>query len=202
MKELFSEIFTIAWPTVVIILSIAVILRIFYLKQNKKKFVFHQEFILLLFLTYILVLFELLTHQDMSTLETKTNFIPFREILRYDFGTYGFYRQVIGNIILFIPFGFFVSKYIKVNKIGSMFIVSFFASTVIETVQYYIGRCFDIDDIILNVTGGILGFLLFIGLDAIRKKLPGLFQKDIIYNILSLLFVVIVVLYFLGMFTF
>lgn len=202
MKELFSEIFAIAWPTVVIILSIAIILRLFYLKQNKKKFIFYQEFILLLFLTYILVLFELLTYQDIVTFETRTNFIPFREILRYDFGTYGFYKQVIGNILLFLPFGFFVSKFIKINKIGSMFLVSLFASSVIETVQYYIGRCFDIDDIILNVAGGILGFLLFIGLDAIKKKLPSLFQKDIIYNILSLFFITAIILYFLGIYTF
>lgn len=200
MKELFNEIFEIAWPTIVIVLSIAAILRIFYLRQNKKKFVFHHEFSLLLFLTYILILFELLTYQDVQTF--GTNFIPFREILRYDLGTYGFYRQVVGNILLFLPFGFFVSKYIKVNKIGSMFIVSLLASTIIEAVQYFIGRIFDIDDIILNVLGGILGFLLFIGLDAIKKKLPAVFQKNFIYNIISLIFIVLAILYFLGLYTF
>lgn len=200
MKDLFTEIFTIVWPTLVIILAIAIILRIFYINNNKKKFVFHEEFFLLLFLTYILVLFELVTYQDVQTY--GTNFIPFREILRYDIGSYGFYRQVIGNILIFLPFGYFVSRYVKISKIGSMFIIAFLTSSIIETVQYFIGRCFDIDDILLNVTGGILGFLLFIGTDAIRKKLPSIFQKDFLYNILSIIVIILLALYFFGIYTF
>lgn len=55
--------------------------------------------------------------------------------------------------------------------------MSILVSLTIEVVQKYIGRSFDVDDIILNVVGGILGFLVYIGLDAIRKKLPSIFQK-------------------------
>lgn len=200
MKELFTEIFKIAWPTIVIVLSITIILRLFYLKQNKKKFVFHEEVCLLLFLAYILVLFELLTYQDVRTF--GTNFIPFREILRYDFGSTSFYKQVLGNIVIFIPFGYFVARYIKVNKVGSMFIIALLTSGIIETVQYFLGRCFDVDDILLNVTGGIIGFFIFIAADAIKKKLPSLFQKDFLYNIICILIIVIIVLYFLGLYTF
>ena len=80
--------------------------------------------------------------------------------------------------------------------------MSILISLTIEVVQKYIGRSFDVDDIILNVVGGILGFLVYIGLDAIRKKLPSIFQKDGFYNFLSILLVIIICLYLFGIISF
>ncbi len=185
-----------SWPTIIIVLSIVVIIRVAYYKNNKKKLVFHEELLLLLFITYILILFQLVTYKETEI--AGINLMPFKEILRYDVGTDNFYKQVLGNIILFIPFGYFVTYYAKLKKIGSITLITLFASVTIETVQYFIGRCLDIDDILLNVVGGIIGFLLFIGLDAIRKHLPGLFQKDIIYTLLSLALIGFIILYMFG----
>lgn len=196
VKSTFFDIIDTAWPTLVIFLIVIIMLRIMYLKQNKKKFVFHEELILLLFVTYILLLFELVTIRDVEF--GGVNWMPFREILRYDFGTDLFYRQVIGNIILFIPFGYFATYYSKLTKIRHIFFITFITSTTIEVVQRFIGRSFDVDDIILNVVGGIIGFLLFIGLDAIRKKLPKIFQNDLFYNILAIILLILIVLYLFG----
>lgn len=196
VKSTFFDIIDTAWPTLVIFLIVIIMLRIMYLKQNKKKFVFHEELILLLFVTYILLLFELVTIRDIEF--GGVNWMPFREILRYDFGTDLFYRQVIGNIILFIPFGYFATYYSKLTKIRHIFFVTFITSTTIEVVQRFIGRSFDVDDIILNVVGGIIGFLLFIGLDAIRKKLPKIFQNDLFYNMLAIILLILIVLYLFG----
>lgn len=196
VKSTFFDIIDTAWPTLVIFLIVIIMLRIMYLKQNKKKFVFHEELILLLFVTYILLLFELVTIRDVEF--GGVNWMPFREILRYDFGSDLFYRQVIGNIILFIPFGYFATYYSKLTKIRHIFFITFITSTTIEVVQRFIGRSFDVDDIILNVVGGIIGFLLFIGLDAIRKKLPKIFQNDLFYNILAIILLILIVLYLFG----
>lgn len=196
VKSTFFDIIDTAWPTLVIFLIVIIMLRIMYLKQNKKKFVFHEELILLLFVTYILLLFELVTIRDVEF--GGVNWMPFREILRYDFGTDLFYRQVIGNIILFIPFGYFATYYSKLTKIRHIFFMTFITSTTIEIVQRFIGRSFDVDDIILNVVGGTIGFLLFIGLDAIRKKLPKIFQNDLFYNILAIILLIIIALYLFG----
>ena len=196
VKSTFFDIIDTAWPTLVIFLTVIILLRIMYLKQNKKKFVFHEELILLLFVTYILLLFELVTIRDVEF--GGINWMPFREILRYEFGTDLFYRQVIGNIILFIPFGYFATYYAKLTKIRHIFFITFITSTTIEVVQRFIGRSFDVDDIILNVVGGIIGFLLFIGLDAIRKKLPKIFQNDLFYNILAILLLVLIIIYLFG----
>jgi len=185
-----------AWPTLVIFLVIVIILRIFYLNNNGKKLILHQEIMMLCFITYVLLLFELVTSRDISI--GGTNLVPFREMFRYPIGSTNFYRQVVGNVILFMPFGFFATYYTNISKIRNITLITFLVSLTIETVQRYIGRSFDIDDIILNVVGGIVGFLIYVALDAIRKKLPGFFQKDSFYNFLSILLIVFLVLYMLG----
>ncbi len=185
-----------AWPTLVIFLVIVIILRIFYLNNNGKKLILHQELMMLCFITYVLLLFELVTGRDISI--GGTNLVPFREMFRYPIGSTNFYRQVVGNVILFMPFGYFATYYTKISKIRNVTLITFLVSLTIETVQRYIGRSFDIDDIILNVIGGIAGFLIYVALDAIRKKLPSFFQKDSFYNFLSILMIVFVILYLLG----
>lgn len=185
-----------AWPTLVIFLTIVVLLRILYYRNTSKKVILHEEILQLVFITYILLLFELVTSRDVIL--SGTNLIPFKEMFRYEIGSPEFYKQVIGNIVIFIPLGFFVSHYTNTKKTSHIFVFTLLTSLTIEVVQKYIGRSFDIDDIILNIVGGILGFFIYIGLDAISKKLPSFFRKDSFLAFLSLLVLVFVVLYLLG----
>jgi len=200
IKSTFFEVLNTTWPTLVIFLTIIILLRVFTILNTSKKFILHEELLLLLFITYILFLFELVTSRDVYM--NGTNLVPFREMFRYPVGSENFNRQVIGNILLFMPFGFFATYYTKIKKISSISFMSILVSLTIEVVQKYIGRSFDVDDIILNVVGGILGFLVYIGLDAIRKKLPNIFQKDGFYNFLSILLVIIICLYLFGIISF
>ncbi len=200
IKSTFFEVLDTTWPTLVIFLTIIILLRVFTILNTSKKFILHEELLLLLFITYILFLFELVTSRDVYM--NGTNLIPFREMFRYPVGSENFNRQVVGNILLFMPFGFFATYYTKIKKISSISFMSILVSLTIEVVQKYIGRSFDVDDIILNVVGGILGFLVYIGLDAIRKKLPSIFQKDGFYNFLSILLVIIICLYLFGIISF
>ncbi|MGU8605254.1 VanZ family protein, partial [Clostridium perfringens] len=49
----------------------------------------------------------------------------------------------------------------KIHNVGSIFIVSFGISLTIELIQLLTGLgFFDVDDIILNVLGGIIGYLI------------------------------------------
>ena len=74
-------------------------------------------------------------------------------------------------------------------------ILTLITSSTIEIVQYYIGRVFDIDDIILNILGGIVGFLLYIGFDAIKNRLPKFFRSDAFLNFLIILIIVLIIVY-------
>ena len=189
-----------SWPTLVIFLVIIIILRIFYYKNSSKRLILHEEIFFLVFVSYILLLFELVTSRDILT--SGVNLIPFNEILRYPIGSDYFYSQVIGNILLFIPFGFFASYYTKVKRLGGITIMTFLVSLTIELVQKYIGRSFDIDDIILNIIGGLIGFLVYVGLDAIARKLPSLFKSDAFLSFLSICILILGALYLMGIISF
>ena len=73
-------------------------------------------------------------------------------------------------------------------------ILTIIVSLTIESVQYYIGRVFDIDDIILNLLGGIIGFLFFVGIDAIRNKIK-LFRNDTVLDIIIIIILILVIIY-------
>ena len=195
IKQTFMEVLPDVWPMLIIITVIISSLRIAYLITKHKKFLLHKEIIYLLAIIYILCLFHVVTFQDINYGES--NFVPFKEIFRYSFGSRKFIRNVLGNIILFIPFGFLSSYLLKNRHLSVVTILTLIASGTIETVQYYIGRVFDIDDIILNLIGGIVGFLIFIGLDAIRNKVK-LLKNDTVLDILIIIILVLVMVYSLN----
>ena len=170
------------WPMLTIFIVVITSIRLMYLHNSNEKFVFYKEFVNLLFIIYALLLYELLTNTELNT-ASGMNLVPFTEIMRYQVGSRQFNLNVIGNIIIFIPFGYFVSSYVKANKLSHILFVSVFTSLTVEFVQHYIGRSFDIDDIILNVMGALLGFLIYIALNAIDKHLPKFFRSDLFYNL-------------------
>lgn len=185
------------WPMLTIFLVVIATVRIAAIKSNNEKLVFYKEFSNLLFIIYILLLYELLTRSELNH-NSGFNLAPFTEIFRYPIGSRGFYFNVIGNIVMFIPFGYFISTYIKPKRILPILIVSALSSTTVEFVQSCIGRSFDVDDIILNVLGALIGFLAFVSFNAIKKFLPGIFQNDLVYNILSFIVLILMVLYILS----
>lgn len=194
MESAIRSVIKMSWPTLVIVLTIVVILRVTYIMtSDKRKFCLYEEIFEILFLAYLVLLFQLVTSQDLPG--GGTNLMPFREILRYDVGTKAFYKQVFGNILLFIPLGYFATSYCKIKGLGTITLVSLLSSLTIEVTQHYIGRTFDIDDIILNVVGGIAGFLIYTALNAIRNHMPKFLQRDWFYNLLSVLLLIALVLY-------
>jgi len=83
----------------------------------------------------------LLTRSELNTV-SGYNLVPFTEIFRYEIGSASFYLNVIGNIIIFIPFGYFISTYIKPSKILPILIVSVISSTHVDFVHLCIGRSY------------------------------------------------------------
>lgn len=189
LSDTIQEVMKLSWPTVFISVAIIVSLRLTYLYKNHLRFVFYQELFMLSFILYILCLFQVVTFQDVVNWSSN-NFVPFQEILRYDIGSRLFFRNVLGNMILFLPYGFFASFYLKLKKVSSVFFLTLIASVSIETMQLAIGRVFDVDDIILNLLGGIIGFYIYYILDKIGHKLPNAFHKEWLLNLLALLFLV------------
>lgn len=187
LRDYAMEVLSFSWPMVVISIIVAVSLRVAYLISEMKKPIIYEELLKLFFLIYILCLFQVVTYRDVSF--GGVNYIPFKEIFRYNFGSSLFYRNVFGNMLLFLPYGFFIGYFIDTKKFRYIFILSLISSLSIEITQLAIGRVFDIDDVILNVVGALLGFLLFRLFDKIGDSLPGFFRKEIVLNILSILLI-------------
>ena len=174
------------WPMVIISVVIMVSFRICYLIKNKERIIWYKEVTMLIFVVYILCLFQVVTFQD-DVSWSSNNFIPFKEIFRYKITSRLFIKNVLGNMLLFLPFGFFVSFYLKPEKIKLPLVLILIASISIEIVQMLIGRVFDVDDILLNVLGGVLGFYIYSFLRMIGESLPKIFKTEIFLDILSFL---------------
>ena len=171
------------WPTIVMAVIIAVLLRTTDLIVNRKRLVIHKELLSLSFIIYILCLFYVVTFQDVSW--SSHNFVPFKEILRYELGTGIFYKNIFGNMLLFVPYGIFIAKYVDLKQPVVVGIIAFITSLSIEVIQFLIGRVFDVDDIILNVLGCLLGYFLYRLFQKWGSKLPHFLKKDIIWDIIS-----------------
>jgi glycopeptide antibiotics resistance protein len=180
-------------PVIIIITVISCSLRLTYLIKNHKKIILYKELYSLIFILYILCLFEVVTFQDVNY--GTSNFIPFKEIFRYDFGTRLFVKNIVGNILLFLPFGYFVSEFLKNTKVWLTMAITILVSTTIEFVQLYIGRTFDIDDIILNTVGGILGYLLYSILRKLVSTLPDVIKNDNVINFLVVVLILVIIIY-------
>ena len=159
VKSIIDDMLPNIWPLVLFISVVAITLRCAYLFRGSKKFVLHKELLSLVFIIYILCLYYVLTYQDINY--GGVNLIPFKEMTRYEIGSYKFMKNIVGNILLFVPFGFFASYYLNNKKASVITIVTLIVSGCAEGMQYYLGRVFDIDDVILNVLGGLIGFILY-----------------------------------------
>ena len=96
--------------------------------------------------------------------DLPNNFVPFasiNELLNHFYYMVPL-RNILGNIILFTPLGFIlVLKFKRLNSMMSVVLVGLLSSTSIEFIQLLLpNRAFDIDDIILNTLGTMIGFLI------------------------------------------
>ncbi len=164
--------------------------RIAYLIYNKQKFVLYKELLMLCFIIYILLLYYIVTFQDNNY--GTNNFIPFKEIFRYDFNSALFFRNVVGNVLLFVPFGVFISHYIKNKNFLLPMFLSLIVSCSIEFAQSAIGRTADVDDVILNTLGGIFGFLLYHFGNKITSKLPKTLKSETFLNAIAIILILLV----------
>lgn len=131
----------------------------------------------LIFLAYFLFFSDYFGRGSRSQDVYSYNLIPFKEITRFIVyrhvvGMESFLLNIVGNIAGFMPFGFFlpiISR--RSRRHFNTALLSFLFSLCIETVQlvFKVGS-FDVDDMILNTLGGILGFIFYKFVQHIRVR--------------------------------
>lgn len=138
------------------------------MKRKRLMIVSRLLFVLYMFLAlYILLLSE--SFGRAVTDNYRYNLRPFVEIKRFYhlLGTGCHQKAVLnlfGNIVCFTPFGLYLAVEMEKKKglIFKVTLLTFIFSLCVETVQLYfkIG-IFDVDDLILNTFGGMLGGILY-----------------------------------------
>ncbi|MCK0471899.1 VanZ family protein [Halalkalibacter sp. APA_J-10(15)] len=104
------------------------------------------------------------------------NIIPFRSIYRIGLFSPSMIdpiRILIGNIVLFLPFGFLVpALFSRLRKIIIVMVLGCLTSISIEVSQFvFTHRVANIDDVILNTLGVLIGYVAFSILYSLRKRI-------------------------------
>ena len=102
---------------------------------------------------------------------TSMNVVPFIDVLssRGDF-----IRQVVLNVVMTIPFGFLLPLVKKANvNVLKVVLYTFLLSLSIELLQPLINdfRSSDITDLITNVIGGLIGYLIYLIFKPLTTKI-------------------------------
>lgn len=127
------------------------------------------------FLIYFLFLAEWYGRTGISE-EYRYNLELFREIKRFiiyreQLGGFAVFANLAGNILIFVPYGFFISVASRERGFFKTLFFSMGLSLCVEIIQLFtrVGS-FDVDDILLNTIGGVLGYIIFLICNGIRRK--------------------------------
>jgi len=150
--------------------------------RNKRKFIFFIYLLIVIKLIIFKYPYEQL-RQIASTWEKDVilegldtaNFTLFKTIRMYIDYSYKLnsFENLVGNIVVFVPFGFLFPYVMKRGR--NFFIMLFNAFifvTGIEVFQLFSAfGAFDVDDILLNCFGAVIGYFLYLIFDRVRKNI-------------------------------
>ena len=98
----------------------------------------------------------------------KTGFDPAYELHYFLFGGMVRWTEMFANIVVFVPFGFFLSEFLSTTKrfsakrrMGRVALAAFGLSLCIESLQLILRLgVFEITDLVLNTVGGVIGTMI------------------------------------------
>lgn len=142
-----------------------------------------REVILNVFVFYILLLIHLTVFRGETTLSSVSihlqplsviNWVPFVETIKLTNGLsmFSYYYNLYGNILWFVPMGFGAAYLLsKKHSFFRTLSIGFLVSLSIEVLQFFFDTGIpDIDDLIFNTVGTLIGIGLFHAIQWIRKK--------------------------------
>jgi glycopeptide antibiotics resistance protein len=147
--------------------------------KNSKQTKFIGYLLLTGYLAFIgyFTFFSKIAKRDFAFIN-RYNVIPFRTIgqylrIRNVSSIIPFIVNIIGNIAVFIPFGIImpiiISKRKRNNPIFAIAIGAILLSLSIELIQYIMSvGVFDVDDLILNTIGALMGYFMYVFVRKLR----------------------------------
>lgn len=160
-------------------------IRIKYLKKKSKKIICFKEGLNLTFLIYLVSLFSILIiprlgiyigidpfeielMHTINTNERSYNLVPFATItqqisdLKNGIDNYFPLTNIFANLLLFLPMPILIKLINKRIKSSYCLLITLCICIMCEILQYLEGyRTCDVDDIILNFLGAVIGMISF-----------------------------------------
>ena len=84
------------------------------------------------------------------------------------------FPHLLLNILLFTPLGMVMPFIYSKASFGKIVLMGVTLSLFIEFVQFFLGMQCEIDDLICNTIGAVLGYVLYL---LIKKVFPGFIEK-------------------------
>lgn len=156
---------------VVVFLCIFILVFFIILFIRKETIELPYSFFLILYIIYSIFLFVLLFFRPTNQTYESINLIPFLTIRLFLSGKVDWlisFYNLAANIVLFIPYGiFFMTRKFSFVK---LLIFPVLCISTIEIAQFITHRgSLDIDDLILNCIGFLLGYFLYPIFDRVIK---------------------------------
>jgi glycopeptide antibiotics resistance protein len=164
-----------------IVLLAFVASRVFRAIKHRKLYLWREVLVWGLFLYFAILLYN--TFEPFTILlereDQQANLVPLQGILKMIENASIFedrvtrtivFINIVGNILLFSPIGLTIPLLdTRLNRGWLVVLLGLSFSLVIELAQtFLIHRVFDVDDLILNAFGTLLGFLLYAMISAIH----------------------------------
>lgn len=79
-------------------------------------------------------------------------------------------EMLTGNLLMFVPMGFFLPFVSERVNNHNFLKIAVIIPVIIEVVQIFIGRSFDVDDLLLNFVGIVIGYYIAVGIKVLAAK--------------------------------
>ncbi len=149
MYQLYSIIFDVISAEIVMI-PVLLLLHIFCLKNIRKTALYF------VFATYLAGMFSVVGMPDIKnlTVDFGVNFIPLLDMVSD-------LKNAVLNVVLFIPLGFLLPLFSeKFRSLRAALLTGFGMTAAIEILQIFTYRLTDVNDLITNTLGTLLGYFV------------------------------------------
>ncbi len=171
-----------AVPTAVLYLPFGIFIHCRYGKQSM---LFHALKYALLGNVVSLICLTILYYPiSFGSGQHMINLVPFIWVVEpYTMGFKKMAEQLILNVGMFIPLGLLLPLAVmRMRRIWVTLFAVLGTTLLIESVQFFIGRSADIDDVITNFLGGAIGYLCFMLLRKFCGERPAWRKMTLVRN--------------------
>lgn len=154
--------FFIVWMPLLLLMGVLLYSPFYFLYHRRGVGNWRQLTYFCLFAVGLMIIFVTLLPVDFHPTTRFLNLRPLAWLSDpYAMGMMATTKQLFINLLMFVPVTFFLAMVCPRWGIIRIMAIALVLTASIETIQYFTGRSADVDDLIVNFLGGLVGYGLF-----------------------------------------